>query len=123
MATGQGPSLVSEAHLSLSDGVASIVRTLKKANPGKRIELTVTNMNELEQALLARVNMVLLDSFPPGQVRQAIALIQGRAKVEISGKVGLDNARAYALAGVDYISVSQLTQSVRAFDFSLRISR
>jgi nicotinate-nucleotide pyrophosphorylase (carboxylating) len=99
------------------------VRTLKKAHPGKRIELTVTNMNELEQALLARVNMVMLDNFPPGQVRQAIALIQGRAKVEVSGKVGLDNARAYALAGVDYISVSQLTQSVKAFDLSLRISR
>jgi len=112
-----------EAHLALSDGVASIVRTLKKAHPGKRIELTVTNMNELEQALLARVNMVMLDNFPPGQVRQAIALIQGRAKVEVSGKVGLDNARAYALAGVDYISVSQLTQSVKAFDLSLRISR
>jgi nicotinate-nucleotide pyrophosphorylase (carboxylating) len=80
-------------------------------------------MNELEQALLARVNMVMLDNFPPGQVRQAIALIQGRAKVEVSGKVGLDNARAYALAGVDYISVSQLTQSVKAFDLSLRISR
>jgi nicotinate-nucleotide pyrophosphorylase (carboxylating) len=115
--------VVTEAHLSLSDGVASIVRTLKKAHPGKRIELTVTNMNELEQALLARVNMVLLENFPPGQVRQAIALIQGRAKVEVSGKVGLDNARAYALAGVDYISVSQLTQSVKAFDLSLRISR
>ena len=115
--------VVSEAHLALSEGVASVVRTLKKAQPGRRIELTVTNMNELEQALLARVNMVLLDSFPPGQVRQAIALIQGRAKVEVSGKVGLDNARAYALAGVDYISVSQVTQSVRAFDFSLRISR
>jgi nicotinate-nucleotide pyrophosphorylase (carboxylating) len=67
--------------------------------------------------------MVMLDNFPPGQVRQAIALIQGRAKVEVSGKVGLDNARAYALAGVDYISVSQLTQSVKAFDLSLRISR
>ena len=115
--------VVTEAHLALSDGVASAVRTLKKAHPGKRIELTVTNMQELEQALLAKVNMTLLDNFPPGQVRQAIALVQGRARVEVSGKIGLDNARAYALAGVDYISVSQLTQSVRAFDFSLKISR
>ena len=96
---------------------------MKKAHPGKRVELTVTNMQELEQALVAKVNMVLLDNFPPGQVRQAIAMVQGRAKVEVSGKIGLDNARAYALAGVDYISVSQLTQSVKAFDFSLKISR
>jgi nicotinate-nucleotide pyrophosphorylase (carboxylating) len=80
-------------------------------------------MQELEQALLAKVNLLLLDNFPPGQVRQAIALIQGRAKVEVSGKIGLDNARAYALAGVDYISVSQLTQSVKAFDFSFKIAR
>ena len=114
---------VTESHLALSEGVPSIVRQLRKTNPGKRIELTVTNMQELDQALQAKVNVLLLENFPPGQVRQAIALVQGRAKVEITGKVGLDNARAYALAGVDYISVSQLTQSVKAFDFSFRVSR
>jgi nicotinate-nucleotide pyrophosphorylase (carboxylating) len=114
---------VTESHLALSDGVPSIVRQLRKTNPGKRIELTVTNMQELDQALIAKVNVLLLENFPPGQVRQAIALVQGRAKVKITGKVGLDNARAYALAGVDYISVSQLTQSVKAFDFSFRVSR
>jgi nicotinate-nucleotide pyrophosphorylase (carboxylating) len=115
--------VVTESHLALSDGVPSIVRQLRKAHPGKRIELTVTNMQELEQALVAKVNVLLLENFPPGQVRQAIALVQGRAKVEVTGKVGLDNARAYALAGVDFISVSQLTQSVKAFDFSFRVSR
>jgi nicotinate-nucleotide pyrophosphorylase (carboxylating) len=115
--------VVTESHLALSDGVPSIVRQLRKAHPGKRIELTVTNMQELEQALMAKVNVLLLENFPPGQVRQAIALVQGRAKVEVTGKVGLDNARAYALAGVDFISVSQLTQSVKAFDFSFRVSR
>ncbi|HEY0492965.1 MAG TPA: carboxylating nicotinate-nucleotide diphosphorylase [Candidatus Dormibacteraeota bacterium] len=115
--------IVTESHLALSDGVATVVRSLKKAVPGKRIELTVSNMQELEQALTAKVNVLLLDNFPPGQVRQAIALVQGRAKVEVSGKIALDNARAYALAGVDYISVSQLTQSVKAFDFSFRVAR
>jgi len=115
--------VVTESHLALSEGVPNIVRQLRKAHPGKRIELTVTNMQELDQALLSKVNVLLLENFPPGQVRQAIALVQGRAKVEITGKVGLDNARAYALAGVDYISVSQLTQSVKAFDFSFRVTR
>ncbi len=115
--------IVMESHLALSDGVSTAVRSLKKALPGKRIELTVGNMQELEQALLAKVNVLLLDNFPPGQVRQAIAMVQGRAKVEVSGKIALDNARAYALAGVDYISVGQLTQSVKAFDFSFRVSR
>jgi nicotinate-nucleotide pyrophosphorylase (carboxylating) len=115
--------VISEAHLALGDGIPQLVRALKRAHPGKRIEVTVTNMQELEQALMARVNMILLDNFPPGQVRQAIAVIQNRAKVEVSGKIGLDNARAYALAGVDYITVSTLTQSVKAFDFTLRISR
>lgn len=122
----KGPTerlVVTEAHLALSDGVPNIVRQLRKAHAGKRIELTVTNMQELEQALVAKVNVLLLENFPPGQVRQAIALVQGRAKVEITGKVGLDNARAYALAGVDYISVGQLTQSIRAFDFSFRVAR
>ncbi|HEY8678478.1 MAG TPA: carboxylating nicotinate-nucleotide diphosphorylase [Candidatus Dormibacteraeota bacterium] len=115
--------IVTEAHLALGEGVSSVVRTLKKAQQGKRIELTVSNMQELEQALQSKVNVLLLDNFPPGQVRQAIALVQGRAKVEVSGKIALDNARAYALAGVDYISVSQLTQSVKAFDFSFRVAR
>jgi nicotinate-nucleotide pyrophosphorylase (carboxylating) len=115
--------VVTQAHLALTDGVPGVVRALKKAHPGKRIEITVSNMQELEQALIAKVNWLLLDDFPPGQVRQAIAMVQGRAKVEVSGKIGLDNARAYALAGVDFISVSQLTQSVKAFDFGLRISR
>jgi len=115
--------VVTESHLALSEGVPNIVRQLRKAHPGKRIELTVTNMQELDQALMSKVNVLLLENFPPGQVRQAIALVQGRAKVEITGKVGLDNARAYALAGVDYISVSQLTQSVKAFDFSFRVTR
>jgi nicotinate-nucleotide pyrophosphorylase (carboxylating) len=115
--------IVTESHLALSDGVPNIVRQLRKTHQGKRIELTVTNMQELEQALQAKVNVLLLENFPPGQVRQAIAMVQGRAKVEITGKVGLDNARAYALAGVDYISVNQLTQSIKAFDFSFRVSR
>jgi nicotinate-nucleotide pyrophosphorylase (carboxylating) len=115
--------VVTESHLALSDGVAVAVRTLRKAHPGKRIAVTVSNMQELEQALLARVSLLLLDNFPPGQVRQAIAMIQNRARVEVSGRIGLDNARAYALAGVDYISVGSLTESVRAFDFSLKISR
>jgi nicotinate-nucleotide pyrophosphorylase (carboxylating) len=115
--------IVTESHLALSDGVPNIVRQLRKSHQGKRIELTVTNMQELEQALQAKVNVLLLENFPPGQVRQAIAMVQGRAKVEITGKVGLDNARAYALAGVDYISVNQLTQSIKAFDFSFRVSR
>lgn len=122
----KGPAerlVVTDAHLALSDGVPNIVRQLRKAHAGKRIELTVTNMQELEQALVAKVNVLLLENFPPGQVRQAIALVQGRAKVEITGKVGLDNARAYALAGVDYISVGQLTQSIKAFDFSFRVAR
>src|SRR5712691_179037 len=115
--------VVTESHLALSEGVPSVVRQLRKAHSGKRIEMTVTNMQELDQALTAKVNVLLLENFPPGQVRQAIALVQGRAKVEVTGKVGLDNARAYALAGVDYISVSQLTQSVKAFDFSFRVAR
>ena len=115
--------VVTESHLALSEGVPNIVRQLRKAHSGKRIELTVTNMQELDQALTAKVNVLLLENFPPGQVRQAIGQVQGRAKVEVTCKVGLDNARAYALAGVDYISVSQLTQSVKAFDLSFRVSR
>ncbi len=115
--------LVRESHLSLLGGVAPAVRLARKANVGKRLEVQVSNMQELEDALTAKVDLVLLEGFQPGQVRQAMLRIRNRTRVEVSGKIPIETARAYALAGVDTIAVPGLTLSVRPVELVLRVTK
>lgn len=115
--------LIREGHTPLVNGVAPAVRMVRRANLGKRLEVQVSNMQELEDALAAKVDLVLLEGFQPGQVRQAMLHIRNRTKVEVSGKIPLETARAYALAGVDFIAVRALTQNVRPMEFFLRVSK
>ena len=115
--------LVKDTHLALAGGVTPALRAVRRAHPEAPINVEVSNLQELEQALTDKAPRVLLDNFAPGQVREAMQMIRGRAKVEISGGVLLTNARAYALAGADYISVGALTHSAVALDFSLKVTR
>src|SRR5438270_7563685 len=115
--------LVKDTHLALAGGVGAALRAVRKAHPEAPINVEVSNIQELEQALNDKAPRILLDNFAPGQVREAMQVIRGRAKVEISGGVVLTNARAYALAGADYISVGALTHSATALDFSLKVTR
>jgi len=115
--------LIKDTHLSLANGVSAALRAVRKAHPEAMINVEVSNLQELEQALNDKAPRVLLDNFAPGQVREAMQIIRGRAQVEISGGVLLTNARAYALAGADYISVGALTHSATALDFSMKVTR
>jgi nicotinate-nucleotide pyrophosphorylase (carboxylating) len=115
--------LVKDTHLALANGVSAALRAVRKAHPEAMIEVEVSNLQELEQALNDKAPRILLDNFAPGQVREAMQMIRGRAQVEISGGVLLANARAYALAGADYISVGALTHSAVALDYSMKVTR
>lgn len=115
--------LIKDTHLALANGVSAALRAVRKAHPEALIEVEVSNSQELEQALNDKAPRILLDNFAPGQVREAMQLIRGRAEVEISGGVLLTNARAYALAGADYISVGALTHSAVALDYSMKVTR
>ncbi len=115
--------LIKDTHLALIGGVGPALRAMRKAHPEAPINVEVSNLQELEQALADKAPRVLLDNFAPGQVREAMQLTRGRAKVEISGGVSLSNARAYALAGADFISVGALTHSAVALDFSMKVTR
>lgn len=115
--------LIKDTHLALAGSVAAALRAVRKAHPEAAINIEVSNLQELEQALNEKAPRILLDNFAPGQVREAMQIIRGRAKVEISGGVTLGNARAYALAGADYISVGALTHSATALDFSMKVTR
>jgi nicotinate-nucleotide pyrophosphorylase (carboxylating) len=115
--------LIKDTHLALANGVSAALRAVRKAHPEALINVEVSNLQELEQALNDKAPRILLDNFAPGQVREAMQLIRGRAQVEISGGVLLTNARAYALAGADFISVGALTHSATALDYSMKVTR
>lgn len=115
--------LIKDSHLALTSSIGAALRTIRKAYPDAEISIEVSNIQELEQALNERAPRILLDNFAPGQVREAMQMIRGRAKVEVSGGVQPSSARAYALAGADYISVGALTHSAVALDFSMKVTR
>ena len=89
---------------------------------GMRIEVEVETLEQLEEALDAGVDIVLLDNMPPPRLREAVQLVAGRALTEASGGVTLETVRAIAETGVDLISVGALTHSAPALDLSLELS-
>ncbi|MGA8014580.1 MAG: carboxylating nicotinate-nucleotide diphosphorylase [Candidatus Dormiibacterota bacterium] len=115
--------MIKDTHLSLVGGVTPALRAVRKAYPGDELIVEVACFQELQSALNDKAPRILLDNFSPGQVREAMGLIRGRAIVEVSGGVQSNNARAYALAGVDYISVGALTHSAGALDMSMKVTR
>ncbi|HXM73701.1 MAG TPA: nicotinate-nucleotide diphosphorylase (carboxylating), partial [Chthoniobacterales bacterium] len=102
---------------------ADAVRKLRKERPGIRIEVEADRLDQVRTFLkVADVDVILLDNMKPAQLREAVALGQGRVKFEASGSVTLKNVRQIAATGVDYISIGALTHSARAIDFSLEIT-
>ena len=113
--------LIKENHILAAGSIALAVRQADALNAGVIIEVEVENLDELAQALEAGVKRVLLDNFTLEMMREAVALSAGRAKLEVSGNVSLENIPAIAATGVDYVSVGALTKNVRAVDLSMRI--
>ncbi|MGH9121483.1 MAG: carboxylating nicotinate-nucleotide diphosphorylase [Acidimicrobiales bacterium] len=114
--------LIKDNHLALVGGVSPALRAARKAYPDDDLIVEVACFQELRTALDDNAPRILLDNFSPGQVREAMGLIRNRALVEVSGGVQASNARAYALAGVDFISVGALTHSAAALDMSLKVT-
>ena len=83
-------------------------------------EVEVESLAELEQALVAHADIVMLDNFDVSMMKEAVRLNQGRARLEVSGNVTLETLADYAATGVDFISVGALTKHVRALDLSMR---
>jgi nicotinate-nucleotide pyrophosphorylase (carboxylating) len=102
---------------ALGDAVA----TARKNHSTAPIIVEADTLEQVEEALAAGANHILLDNMTPDELREAVALVAGRAKTEASGGVTLNTVRAIAQTGVDYISVGALTHSARAVDFSLEV--
>jgi nicotinate-nucleotide pyrophosphorylase (carboxylating) len=113
--------LIKENHILAAGSIALAVRKAQELGVDVLIEVEVESLDELNQALEAGAKRVLLDNFTLNMMRDAVILNAGRAKLEVSGNVGLDNIKAIAATGVDYASVGALTKNVQAVDLSMRI--
>jgi nicotinate-nucleotide pyrophosphorylase (carboxylating) len=117
--------LIKDNHISLGGGIPVVLeRALKARKPGQRVQVEVRTAQELEQALMGGAEAILLGNMTPAQVKQSIERIKKENRwipTEASGGIVLDNIRAYAETGVDFISVGALTQSARAADISMSI--
>ncbi|MFZ4737478.1 MAG: carboxylating nicotinate-nucleotide diphosphorylase [Bradymonadia bacterium] len=119
-----GGILVKDNHLACVGSVAEAVRRARWAVPHLlKVEVEVEGFEQLDAALAAGADVVMLDNFTPEQVAEAVKKVAGRVPLEASGGITLDNVAHYARAGVDYISVGALTHSVRAADLALEVVR
>ena len=114
--------LIKENHILAAGSIGLAVRKAQALGTGVMIEVEVESLDELAQALDAGATRILLDNFSLGMMRDAVSLNTGRAKLEVSGNVALENIPAIAATGVDYVSVGALTKHVQAIDLSMRIS-
>ena len=117
--------LIKENHILAAGGIGQAVREARSAHPQVPVEIEVESLDELQAALAARADRVLLDNFDLPELRQAVALNAAEgdppAELEASGGVTLTGLRDIAETGVDYISVGALTKNVSAVDLSMRV--
>ena len=113
--------LIKENHILAAGGIAEAVAAARKVSPDKPVEVEVENEHELEQALTAEADRIMLDNFTLPALRDAVAHTAGRAELEASGNVTDETLVAIAETGVDFISIGALTKHVKALDLSMRI--
>ena len=114
--------LIKDNHVAVAGRVAQDVRAAKAANSGLKVQVEVDRIDQIEPALAAGADRLLLDNMPPPVLREAVALVAGRVPLEASGGVNLETIRAIAETGVNYISVGRITQSAPAVDIGLDYS-
>ncbi|MBD8162331.1 carboxylating nicotinate-nucleotide diphosphorylase [Erwinia persicina] len=112
--------LIKENHIIACGSIAKAVEKAFWLRPDVPVEVEVESLDELEQALQAGADIVMLDNFTVGQMREAVKISDGRALLEVSGNVTDQTLRTFAETGVDYISVGALTKHVHALDLSMR---
>jgi nicotinate-nucleotide pyrophosphorylase (carboxylating) len=114
--------LIKENHILAAGGIAAALQAARALNAAVTIQIEVESLDELRQALDAGAENILIDNFSLQDMRDAVAINQGRALLEASGGISLESIRAVAATGVDRISVGSITKDVKAIDFSLRVT-
>ena len=114
--------LIKENHIAACGGIDKAVSTAKTNHPDKTVEVEVENIDELNQALTAGADIIMLDNFTTEMIEQAVELAKGKAKLEVSGNMTIDTLKEYTKAGVDFISSGALTKHLHAIDLSMRFA-
>jgi nicotinate-nucleotide pyrophosphorylase (carboxylating) len=116
--------LIKENHIAACGGIEKSILTARKNHPNKTVEVEVESIDELNQALTAGSDIIMLDNFSHEMIEQAVIataeISKGNTKLEVSGNMTIETLQSYAKAGVDFISVGALTKHVNAIDLSMR---
>ena len=112
--------LIKENHIAACGGISQAIATARKQEPTKPVEVEIESLDELNQALEAGADRIMLDNFSLADMRKAVQLATGRAELEASGGITEQTLRPIAETGVDYISIGALTKDCRAIDLSMR---
>ncbi|MHA7880155.1 MAG: carboxylating nicotinate-nucleotide diphosphorylase [Saccharospirillum sp.] len=113
--------LIKENHIAACGGIAEAVQAARELAPGKAVEVETETLDELDLALAAGADVIMLDNFTLEQTREAVQRARGKAKLEASGGINAETLRPIAETGVDYISMGTLTKDVIAIDLSMRL--
>ncbi|MGB0765017.1 MAG: carboxylating nicotinate-nucleotide diphosphorylase [Luminiphilus sp.] len=113
--------LIKENHIEACGGITPAVARARELAPGKPVEVEVENLPEMQQAIDAGADRIMLDNFDVEALREAVAVNAGRSELEASGNIGLHNLRHVAETGVDFISIGALTKTVAPLDLSMRL--
>jgi nicotinate-nucleotide pyrophosphorylase (carboxylating) len=114
--------LIKENHIAACGGIAEAITAARKIAPGKPVEIEVESLDELNQALAAGADIIMLDELSLDDMREAVRITAGRAKLEASGGINDTTLVPIAETGVDYISIGALTKDIKAVDLSMRLS-
>ena len=113
--------LIKENHIAACGGIQQAVEQARQNAPGKPVEVEVENLDELEQALSAGADRIMLDNFTLDHMRKAVSITEGKAELEASGNVTEETLRGIAETGVDFISIGALTKVITPLDLSMRL--
>ncbi len=114
--------LIKENHIAACGGIAEAISKAREIAPGKPVEVEVESLEELQQALTANADIVMLDNFDAKSIEAAVEANQGRAKLEVSGNLEAGNLTQKAITGIHYLSSGSLTKHCQAIDFSMRLN-
>jgi len=112
-------ALIKDNHIAAAGGVAQAFSKVREKFPTSEIEIEVDTLDQLREVLSLKPDVVLLDNMSPAQCAEAVSIVAGATKLEASGGITLDNAKAYALTGVQFLAIGALTHSAPVFDIGL----
>ena len=112
--------LLKDNHVRACGSIKAAIAAARRKNPGLAVEVEVSTLEQVKQALAANADVIMLDNFDVGAVDAAVEVIGGKAQIEVSGGVGIDDVARLAATGVDCVSVGALTKHLRALDLSLQ---